>query len=103
MGMAEQADFDTHRDLFVEQIEEARETGSEEQLAEVLNRISEAAAAALERRSAEGATDEGVVAAVDAWASVHSYALARFYFEGPESLFRKGGSASGLPASCKGR
>jgi hypothetical protein len=97
MGTAEQNDFDGYRDRFVEEIEGARESQSEEQLAAVLDRISNAAYEDLARRS----TAEDNLIGVDAWASVHSYAVARFYFEGPESLLRKGGYSERVAAELQ--
>lgn len=93
MGTAEQdgEDFESVRNRVVEEVEEARSDQDEGRLSEVLSGISGAVSADLERHLAEGDSADEVVAAIDAWASVHSYAISRFYFEGPQSLLRRGG------------
>lgn len=89
----EQEDFDSFREQVVEEVEQARANESEQELSEVLSGISSAAAGDLERHLAESDSAEEAVAAAHAWASVHSYAISRFYYEGPESLWRRGGFA----------
>jgi predicted component of type VI protein secretion system len=93
MGTTEQEgeDFDSIRDRVVQQVEQARGEQDEGQLSEVLGGISNSAAIDLDRHLAAGDSPEALVAAVEAWASVHSYAISRFYFEGPQSLLRRGG------------
>jgi hypothetical protein len=89
--------FDEHRRRFAEEVDLAREAGwDEERLGEVLAAISEAAEAELERQFGDWEPSDpddghGMVSAVEAWASVMSYATTCFYAEGPESIFRGGG------------
>jgi hypothetical protein len=89
-GLSAGNDFDELRSEFVAQVEEARSAESEEMLADVLGRIVDRADHDLRYQSENGEPEQEIVASVDAWASVLSYATARFYFEGPESM-RKGG------------
>lgn len=90
MAMAEDG-FEALRPLFVELVEGARDTRDEEAFAGVLDRIADEARDDLERVA--GLTDDGdeLIAAAEGWASVASYATTRFYFEGPESIFKRGG------------
>lgn len=88
--------FDELRERFVERVERVREEWSEDALAKVLNDINQAAESDLARvlqRAQENPSDyaDDVVEAADAWASVASYAVTRVYFEGPESIWRRGG------------
>jgi hypothetical protein len=95
-GLAAADGFDELRLEFVGQIEEARSAESEEALASVLANIVEAAEGDLRQQSESGESQHELVAAVNAWASVLSYATARFYFEGPESLLKRGGYSKGV-------
>lgn len=88
-GAAAAGGFDERRWEFVARIEVARENWSEDELAVVINEITQAAAADLDsQESALGG--EEIVELAQAWASLFSYASSRFYYEGPESLFKGG-------------
>jgi hypothetical protein len=90
MAMAEDG-FEARRPLFVEMVEEARNQWDEEALASVLDRIADEARNDLERAAELGVDGDELIAAAEGWASVASYATTRFYFEGPESIFKRGG------------
>lgn len=83
-------DFESMRGKVVEDVESARVEWDEDRLADVLGDIAIAADQDL-AEVATGRTSDELVSAVEAWASVASYAVARFYFEGPESILRRGG------------
>lgn len=89
-GAAAAGGFDERREEFIEQIEGAREGWNEAALAEVIGRISEAADLDLAARSDGGESEQLVIDGAHAWASLLSYATTRFYFEGPESVFKGG-------------
>jgi hypothetical protein len=82
-------------------VEAARDAGSEAELARVLDEIAEAAQSGLEQVAETGDGRDELVAAVQAWASVASYATTRFYFEGPESILRRGGFSKRVAASLQ--
>lgn len=91
-GLAAADDFDQLRSEFVAPIEEARSAESEEMLADVLGRIVDVANGDLRRQQSEsGESEHELAGGVTAWASVVSYATTRFYFEGPESILKRGG------------
>lgn len=90
--------FDGLRLQFVDRIEEARSAEDEEALANVLGEIIEAAHGDLSQTAERGEAADELVTTVDAWASVLSYATTRFYFEGPESIRRRGGYSKGVVA-----
>jgi hypothetical protein len=81
--------FDDRREEFIARIEDAREGWRENELADVMEQITQAAAADLESQEGD-LSDEEIIVSVEAWASLLSYASSRFYYEGPESLFKGG-------------
>jgi len=92
------AQFDELRQWVAREVDIARaEAGwDEERLGAILEIISQQAEEQLDRQfgdhePADVEEAHGMVSAVEAWASVLSYATSCFYFEGPESLFRGGG------------
>jgi len=93
--------FDSLRRSFVEKVDAARAASSEKQLAGVLEEIATEADNDLEKVDTTGDAGHELVAAVEAWASVASYATTRFYFEGPESIFKGGGFGKSVVSSLQ--
>jgi hypothetical protein len=92
------ARFDELRQWVADEVDIARtEQGwDEEKLGAILEVVSREAGEQLERQFGDREPVDveeahGMVSAVEAWASVLSYATSCFYFEGPESLPRLGG------------
>lgn len=92
------ARFDEVRQWVAREVDIARtdQDWDEERLGAILEAISQQASEQLEQQfgdheplDAEEA--HGMVSAIEAWASVLSYATSCFYVEGPESLPRLGG------------
>lgn len=75
--------------------------GSEAELVGVLDEIATAAESDL--KQVAGMRDGGheLVSAIETWASVASYATTRFYFEGPESIFKGGGFSKNVVSSLQ--
>jgi hypothetical protein len=100
--MAESEDlFESLRSSLIDGVESARDSGDEDALAAVLSEIAEPSRRDLERVREMGDGGHELVAAVDAWASVASYAITRFYFEGPKSVF-PGGFSKRVAGSLQG-
>lgn len=91
-GVEFASEFDDYRQAVVEAVNRARDRDwNEDDLAEVLAGIGDASIADLRRIDDEDGY--AMLAGVEAWASVASYAMTRFYFEGPNSVLRRGGQS----------
>jgi hypothetical protein len=77
--------YEAQRAWFTTKIEDACSSGDEEALEQVLEDIGEASKADLQYLE-QNATDEDVIAAVLAWASLTNDAVQRFYMPGSEAL-----------------
>jgi hypothetical protein len=93
--------FESLRLSFVDRVEAVRDAGSENELASLLDEIGEEAARDLEQVVGTGDGGYELVVAVEAWASLASYATTRFYFEGPESIRRLGGFSKDVVSSLQ--
>jgi hypothetical protein len=87
--------FEETRQNVVRWVEEARDNDwDEDALAVALEQVAEISEADLNRLAEHYAEDERVMfGAVEAWASVASYASSRFYVDGPESFLKRGGES----------
>lgn len=88
--------FEAARRLYVPEIEDISRASNDDQaaedaLADVLARIRSDSRTHLDQLVAGPDAGNAVLTAVNAWASLISYATTRFYLEGPESLRKRGG------------
>ena len=92
--------YEAYRPELVEAVEPIRAAQDEEALAQLLDGIRERAGSHLATLVDANLDDEQVerqvVVAAEAWASAASYAISRFYLDGPESLLKKGGFSEGV-------
>lgn len=88
--------FEAARRHYVPIIEQISQTGdqdvrAEEELAGVLDSIREDSVRHLTSIDDQANSGESLLTAVNAWASLASYATMRFYLEGPQSARKNGG------------